>query len=62
MISNTADLACTPSHGQRLFDAVASADKDMVLIKDADHYYTERRDLLPTAVATVEGWMSARGF
>ena len=62
VINNTADLACTPSHAQRLFEAVASADKQIVQIKDADHYYVERRDLLPTAVAAVEGWLSARGF
>ena len=62
VINNTADLACTPSHAQRLFDAVASADKEIVQIKDADHYYTERRDLMPQAVAAVDSWLSARGF
>ncbi len=61
-INNTADLACTPSHAQRLFDAVASKDKELVQIEGADHYYVERRDLLPKAVETVEAWLSARGF
>jgi pimeloyl-ACP methyl ester carboxylesterase len=62
VISNTADLACTPSHAQRLFDAVASQDKTLVHIQDADHYYIERPDLLPKAVAAVGGWMGERGF
>jgi pimeloyl-ACP methyl ester carboxylesterase len=62
VISNTADLACTPSHARRLFDALASADKAYVEIKDADHYYIERPDLLPQAVAAVTGWLAARGF
>lgn len=62
VINNTADLACTPSHAQRLFDAVASQDKTKVDIKDADHYYIERPDLLPQAVAAVSGWMAERGF
>jgi pimeloyl-ACP methyl ester carboxylesterase len=62
VVSNTADLACTPSHAQRLFDAVASKDKAIVQIKGADHYYAERRDLLPTAVAEIGGWLDARGF
>lgn len=62
VINNTADLACTPSHAQRLFDAVASKDKELVQIEGADHYYVERRDLLPKAVAAVSGWMDARGF
>ena len=62
VINNTADLACTPSHAQRLFDALTSADKSIVHIKDADHYYIARRDLLPTATAAVCGWMDERGF
>jgi len=62
VVSNTADLACTPSHATRLFDAVASKDKSLEYIKDADHYYMERRDLLPTAVATVGKWLDERGF
>ena len=61
-ISNTADLACTPSHAQRLFAATASADKQLVEIEGADHYYVERRDLLPRAVAVVGDWLDARGF
>jgi pimeloyl-ACP methyl ester carboxylesterase len=61
-INNTADLACTPSHAQRLFDATASKDKTLVQIEGADHYYAERRDLLPKAVANVNQWLDARGF
>ena len=61
-INNTADLACTPSHARRLFEALGSKDKTYVDIKDADHYYMERPDLLPTAVKTVTDWLDARGF
>ena len=60
MISNSADLACTPSHAQRLFDAVGSEDKQMVTISGADHYYIERPDLLPQAVKQVSDWTGAR--
>ena len=62
VINNTADLACTPSHAARLFEAVASPDKSYVDIKGADHYYIERHDLLPEAVAAVDSWMKAHGF
>jgi pimeloyl-ACP methyl ester carboxylesterase len=62
VVNNRADLACTPSHAQRLFDAVASPDKELVEIAGADHYYIERPDLLPTAVAAVGGWLDRRGF
>lgn len=62
VINNTADLACTPSHAQRLFDAVASKDKTLVHIQGADHYYVDRRDLLPQACTAVISWLEARGF
>jgi pimeloyl-ACP methyl ester carboxylesterase len=62
VVNNRADLACTPSHAQRLFDAVATSDKELVQIADADHYYIERPDLLPQAVATVGGWLDRHGF
>ena len=62
VVNNRADLACTPSHAQRLFDAVASADKQLVQIEHADHYYIERRDLLPKAVGAVGSWLDRHGF
>lgn len=62
IVNNRADLACTPSHAQRLFDATAIRDKEIVQIDGADHYYIERPDLLPAAVATVGGWLDRHGF
>jgi pimeloyl-ACP methyl ester carboxylesterase len=62
VIENTADLACTPSHARRLHAALAAKDKSVVQIKGADHYYAEKRELMPLAVEAVSGWMRARGF
>jgi len=62
VINNTADLACTPSHAQRLYDAVASTDKEKVDIQGADHYYMKRRDLLPKAIETISGWLKVRNL
>ena len=62
VINNTADLACTPSHAQRLINALGSTDKTHIDIKGADHYYIERRDLLDGAVAHVSNWLKARDF
>ena len=62
VINNTADLACTPSHAQRLFDAVGHDDKEHHDIKDADHYYIERPDLLPEAVRICTDWLQRKGF
>lgn len=62
VINNSADLACTPSHAQRLFEAVGHPDKEFHEIKDADHYYIERPDLLPQAVSVCSDWMTRKGF
>lgn len=61
VINNTADLACTPSHARRLFDAVGHDRKEYRDIVGADHYYIERSDLLPEAVAVCSDWL-ARTF
>ncbi len=62
VINNTADLACTPSHATRLYEAVASKDKSLVQIDKADHYYMDRKELLPQAVQTVCDWLGERGL
>lgn len=61
VINNTADLACTPSHARRLFDAVGHDRKEYRDIAGADHYYIERPDLLPEAVGVISDWI-ARTF
>jgi pimeloyl-ACP methyl ester carboxylesterase len=62
VINNTADLACTPSHARRLYDALVLSDRSYQDIQDADHYYTARPDLLPQAVGHVDAWMTSHGF
>lgn len=62
VVNNTADLACTPSHARRLFDAVGHDDKEYVDIKGADHYYVEKPELVVQAVNTVKDWMARKGF
>jgi pimeloyl-ACP methyl ester carboxylesterase len=61
VINNTADLACTPSHARRLFEAVPHANKEYHDVRGADHYYIERPDLLPEAVGHCSDWI-ARTF
>jgi pimeloyl-ACP methyl ester carboxylesterase len=60
VINNTADLACTPSHARRLFDAVGHDDKEYRDVAGADHYYIERADLLPEAVGVVSDWIARK--
>jgi pimeloyl-ACP methyl ester carboxylesterase len=57
VINNSADLACTPSHAKRLFDAVPHANKEYRDIVGADHYYIERPDLLGEAVGVCSDWL-----
>ena len=61
-INNTADLACTPSHAQRLFDAVGHADKEIHQIVGADHYYMQAPEKRGEAIAAVQDWMKRKGF
>lgn len=62
VLNNTADLVCTPSHARRLFDAVSHDRKVYRDIKDADHYYIERPDLLPVAVKACSEWLEAENL
>jgi pimeloyl-ACP methyl ester carboxylesterase len=60
VVNNSADLACTPSHARRLFDAVGHSDKEYHNVVGADHYYIERADLLPQAVGLVSDWIARK--
>ena len=62
VVNNRADLACTPSHAQRLFDAVGHADKEIHQVPNADHYYMETPELLPQAVGLIADWKHRHGF
>lgn len=62
VIENSADDAAPSSHATRLFDAVASADKEHHVIEGATHYYRNQPEQLAEAVATITGWMRDRGY
>ena len=62
MVGNTADDACTPSHTQRLFDAIAHDNKERHDIEGATHYYFGQPDKLAAAVAVCDDWLTRKGF
>ena len=62
VVGNTADDACTPSHTNSIFNAIASEDKTMRLIEGATHYYFGQPEKLSEAVGVVDGWLKERGF
>lgn len=45
VIYGTADTAAFPSHARSMFEAVAHADKELVAIEQADHYFRGQPEL-----------------
>jgi pimeloyl-ACP methyl ester carboxylesterase len=60
VIGNMADVACTPSHHRRLFDALGSQDKQQHEIPGATHYYIGQRDELAESVSICSAWLHER--
>lgn len=60
VIGNSADDACTPSHTQRLFAAIAHDDKELHSVQGATHYYAFQPDKLAEAGALVTGWLERK--
>ena len=57
VIGNSADDACTPSHTQRLFDAIGHDNKEVHEVKGASHYYIGEDAQLAEAVGHCNGWL-----
>lgn len=64
VIGNLADNACTPSHTQRLYDAIGHPDKEIHEISGATHYYAGPGQEAPRqkAVDTVTDWLRRHDF
>lgn len=64
VIGNSADDACTPSHTQRLYDAIGHPDKTLHVVKGATHYYAgpDQRPMLAEAIGHITEWLAERGF
>jgi pimeloyl-ACP methyl ester carboxylesterase len=56
-IENSADDAVPQTNTKTIYDAAASRDKTMHVIKGATHYYQGQPELLQEAVDTCLGWM-----
>jgi pimeloyl-ACP methyl ester carboxylesterase len=56
-VENSADDAVPQPHTRIIYDAAASRDKTMKLIKGATHYYQGQPQLLRQAVELWTGWM-----
>ena len=60
VVGNGADDACTPSHTQRLYDAIPHPDKQMHTIAGATHYYAGQREQLAQCVGLYSEWLAKR--
>ena len=62
VVGNSADDACTPSHTERLFAAVAQVGPEMHVVQGAAHYYAGQPEKLAEAVGVVTSWLARKGF
>lgn len=62
VIENGADDAVPPSHPRQVHDVAGSADRTMVTIDGATHYYVGQPAELARANAVVLEWLSRRGL
>lgn len=62
VIENSADDACTPSHTRRIFDGIASADKEKHTIEGATHYYYGQPGKMAQSIAVCRDWLERKGF
>ena len=61
-IENSADDAVPQPHTGRFMDACASADKAMVVIQGANHYYAGQDAILQDVVGRIQGWLQERNL
>jgi hypothetical protein len=62
VVENSADDACTPSHGQRIWEALAHVPRERELIKGASHYYLGQRACLDQAADAIVSWLERQHF
>lgn len=62
VIGNGADDACTPSHTQRLFEAIGHDNKALHTIAAAGHYYFGQPEQLQQAVTLCTQWLADQGL
>lgn len=61
-IENSADDACTPAHTQTVFKAIRHADKEVHVVKGANHYYFGQPDKMLESVRIQSDWLRRKGF
>lgn len=57
VIYGSADTAAFPSHAASMHEAVAHANKELICIPGATHYFTDQADLVETMVTELVAWV-----
>ena len=60
IIFNGRDDAVPTSHPQQVYDAIAHADKELIEIPEANHYFSgdDQKSQLSTAASLIHDWMN----
>ncbi|MBT2187338.1 alpha/beta hydrolase [Sphingobium nicotianae] len=61
-IENTADEAVPATHNPAIRDALATPDKEYVVLKGATHYYLGQPELLAQCIGAVIDWSRRKGL
>jgi pimeloyl-ACP methyl ester carboxylesterase len=61
-IENTADEAVPSTHNPAIRDALATRDKEYVVLKGATHYYLGQPELLAQCIGSVIDWSRRKGL
>lgn len=61
-IEHSADDAVPQPHTRRIFEAAASRDKSMTVLKGANHYFVGQPELLQQAVGISSQWLQERNL
>jgi pimeloyl-ACP methyl ester carboxylesterase len=58
VILGSADPVVTPTMAQQMFDATERAPRELLLVKDATHYYEGQPELLADALDAMTAWIA----
>ena len=62
VVGNGADDACTPSHTERLYEAIPHDRKELHTIAGATHYYAGQPDELARCITRFGSWLDGLGL
>jgi pimeloyl-ACP methyl ester carboxylesterase len=62
LVQGTADECVFPHHPNSMFEAIGHDQKQLVWVKDGQHYLFQREQPLKDTLDAITGWLTERGF